>query len=238
MLRLRFVVEGQERVVPLVRGLRLGRGGDNDLVLPDVSVSRHHADVRRAGDGWVVEDRKSTNGVQVNRLPVQRAPLHPGDRLKVGVFELAVELAERRPGRARRRRRPPRPDLGRTRSPTPRSSGRSPSSPPPTASRGAADGRCRDRRRRLANEDYAGRIFGFLTRLARMLITSDVGRRGARRGCSTSPSRRCRSTAASSCCATTSAAASWSASWRASRSGVEFRPAGRGAGLAHHAARR
>jgi len=104
MLRLRFEIEGEERTVPLSGSLvRVGRGADNDVVLPDVSVSRHHAELRRevggaaaagaAGDrdGWSVVDLKSTNGVEVNRVAVRSAPLHDGDRLRIGVFELRVE---------------------------------------------------------------------------------------------------------------------------------------------------
>ena len=39
----------------------------------------------------MVRDLASTNGVLVNGVPVKRAPLHPGDRLQVGVFELVVQ---------------------------------------------------------------------------------------------------------------------------------------------------
>ena len=68
MLRLRYIVNGEERVVPLTGGrIRLGRGGDNDVVLSDVSVSRYHAEILREPDGWSVHDLKSTNGVEVNR---------------------------------------------------------------------------------------------------------------------------------------------------------------------------
>lgn len=157
MLRLRFAVEGQERVVPLVRDLRLGRGADNDLVLPDSSVSRHHADVRRAGDGWVVEDARSTNGVQVNRLPVQRAPLHPGDRLTVGVFEFAVELSAPTPSR------PPLPPPA-----------EAPTSVAPLANATLVRPLADFEKRQALDQAYENRIFGSMTRLARLLLASDA----------------------------------------------------------------
>jgi adenylate cyclase len=92
MLRLRYTHEGQEHLFPLTGSkIRLGRGGDNDIVLPDVSVSRYHAELRRGAEGWSVQDLKSTNGVELNRGPVQSAPLQPGDRLGIGVFELLLE---------------------------------------------------------------------------------------------------------------------------------------------------
>src|ERR1700730_11336717 len=93
MLRLRYSVDGEERFFPLTASrVRLGRGADNDIVLSDVSVSRFHAEVRRDGQGaWSVHDLKSTNGVELNRVAVQMAPLQAGDRLGIGVFELLVE---------------------------------------------------------------------------------------------------------------------------------------------------
>src|SRR5262245_22343546 len=95
MLRLRFRVQGEEHTVPLMGDrLRLGRGGDTDVGHPDAAVSRRHAELRRDGNGWTVVDLKSTNGLEVNRVPVKAAPIHPGDRLGIGIFELQVEGLE------------------------------------------------------------------------------------------------------------------------------------------------
>ena len=92
MLRLRFVIDGEERLFPLTGGrVRLGRGSENDVVLADVSVSRHHAEIRRGPDGWTIHDLKSTNGVEINRVSVRSAPLHAGDRVTIGAFDLDVE---------------------------------------------------------------------------------------------------------------------------------------------------
>lgn len=97
MLRLRYVLEGEDHVFPLAASrVRLGRGSDNDVVLSDVSVSRYHAELILEGDSWFVQDLKSTNGVEVNRVPVQRAPLQPGDRLGIGIFDLQLEQSEPR----------------------------------------------------------------------------------------------------------------------------------------------
>jgi len=92
MLRLRYTLEGEDRFYPLSgTRVRLGRGSDNDVVLSDVSVSRYHAELRREKDGWSVHDLKSTNGVELNRVPVQAAPLQAGDRLGIGAFDLLLE---------------------------------------------------------------------------------------------------------------------------------------------------
>jgi adenylate cyclase len=100
VLRLRYLLDGEDHTHPLTGGpgarVRLGRGGDNDVVLSDVSVSRYHAELIREADGWYVQDLKSTNGVEVNRVPVERAPVQPGDRLAIGVFDIGLEKTEAR----------------------------------------------------------------------------------------------------------------------------------------------
>ncbi|MGI8702296.1 MAG: FHA domain-containing protein [Nocardioidaceae bacterium] len=69
---------------PLMSLLRIGRHPDNDLILNDLSVSRHHSVVRRFQDGWWVEDLGSSFGTFVNGQPVTAGPLHEGDLLALG----------------------------------------------------------------------------------------------------------------------------------------------------------
>ncbi len=95
MLELRFYVDGEEKKVSLSKEeVRFGRSGDNEVVLPDYSVSRHHAMVRRHGNGHSIEDLRSTNGVLVNGQNVQHGPLQAGDVIKIGVFEIRVMPAD------------------------------------------------------------------------------------------------------------------------------------------------
>lgn len=95
MLELSTQVEGQRRTFPLSgERLALGRGNDNDIVLSDYSVSRHHALFRLEGDTWLVEDLGSTNGVEHNGRPIARAALAVGDELKIGIFHLLVDEAD------------------------------------------------------------------------------------------------------------------------------------------------
>jgi hypothetical protein len=44
----------------------IGRSPDCDLALGDITVSWHHAELRRAGLGWVLVDLGSKNGTRVN----------------------------------------------------------------------------------------------------------------------------------------------------------------------------
>ncbi len=187
MLRLRFVVDGQERVFPIGRAVSIGRGGDNDLVLPDGSVSRHHATVRPSAGGWVVEDAGSTNGIQVNRLPVHRAPLHAGDRLTVGMFELAVELEEAAPPPARDADSPaassdPQPlanatiirplaDFAAAYGLDVRSPAADAATPAPLPKLNT--GVVRLEKRKALEQAYESKIFGYMTRLARLLLAAE-----------------------------------------------------------------
>ncbi|HXU46662.1 MAG TPA: adenylate/guanylate cyclase domain-containing protein [Thermoanaerobaculia bacterium] len=101
MLRLRFSIEGQERTLPLSGArLRLGREVDNDIVLPDPSVSRQHAELVNRAGVWIVRDLQSTNGVLLNRAAVEEARLSAGDKLTVGTFEFFVEAPPAPPAEA------------------------------------------------------------------------------------------------------------------------------------------
>jgi ABC-type multidrug transport system ATPase subunit/pSer/pThr/pTyr-binding forkhead associated (FHA) protein len=55
-------------VMPMpARALRIGRQHDNDIVLTDLNVSRHHAELRNTGDGsYVIVDLDSSNGTFLN----------------------------------------------------------------------------------------------------------------------------------------------------------------------------
>ena len=50
---------------PTAEALVLGRADDCDLILPEPSVSKRHAELRRRGDRWLLTDLGSQNGVWV-----------------------------------------------------------------------------------------------------------------------------------------------------------------------------
>jgi diguanylate cyclase (GGDEF)-like protein len=64
--------------------LVVGRGEDCTIQIQDHSVSRRHARIEHAQDGFYVHDLQSTNGTFVNDRPVADALLHDGDYLRVG----------------------------------------------------------------------------------------------------------------------------------------------------------
>ncbi len=66
----------------------IGRHPDSDIFLDDVTVSRRHATVTRAGAGFHVSDAGSLNGTYVNQARVETAALNDGDEVQVGKFKL------------------------------------------------------------------------------------------------------------------------------------------------------
>jgi hypothetical protein len=74
-------------------GLTIGRAGDNDLVIGDSRVSRHHARVVGRRGTLVYTDLGSTNGSKVNGVPVAELVLGAGDRIELGETVIIVEVA-------------------------------------------------------------------------------------------------------------------------------------------------
>jgi signal transduction histidine kinase len=64
--------------------LSIGRETGNLVQLRDNEVSRQHAEIRRVGDAYVIDDLKSSNGTFVNNRRIERAELARGDRLQIG----------------------------------------------------------------------------------------------------------------------------------------------------------
>jgi diguanylate cyclase (GGDEF)-like protein len=62
----------------------LGRGNDCDIRINDHSVSRRHARIQPAADGYYAVDLQSTNGTFVNDVPANICKLKDGDYLRVG----------------------------------------------------------------------------------------------------------------------------------------------------------
>jgi FHA domain/Domain of unknown function (DUF1707) len=66
--------------------MTLGRSGSCDCLVPDETVSRRHACIRRAGERWLLRDLSSLNGTRVNGSRVAgEVEVRPGDRLSLGL---------------------------------------------------------------------------------------------------------------------------------------------------------
>ncbi len=73
--------------------IRLGRALDNDIVLPDDKVSRHHGQIGIRLGMLVYTDLRSTNGSYLNGSLVSEIALGPGDVLQIGSSTVTVEPA-------------------------------------------------------------------------------------------------------------------------------------------------
>ncbi len=83
--------------------VRIGRQRDNDLVLEDTSVSRHHAEIHRGADGSLtLVDLDSLNGVFVNERQIKSAGLSDGDSVEIGDVRLAFTHQASAPRDSRR----------------------------------------------------------------------------------------------------------------------------------------
>jgi DNA-binding NtrC family response regulator len=89
------VLSGLSKGTTRAVGVRMtiGKAPDNDLVLGDDTVSRHHCELHRTSEGIHVKDLGSTNGTRIDGTRVQDALLGPGSVLRVGEIEIALRPA-------------------------------------------------------------------------------------------------------------------------------------------------
>jgi SARP family transcriptional regulator, regulator of embCAB operon len=72
---------------------RIGRLSDNDVVIDDDTVSRHHAVIVDTGNSFVITDLQSANGVDVADQRVRTsALLDDGDRIRICGHEFTFEI--------------------------------------------------------------------------------------------------------------------------------------------------
>jgi hypothetical protein len=84
------------------QSLSIGREADNDVVLPDQTVSRYHAMLRAVGGHYYLCDRGSTNGTYLDGQRIRDAEVRAGDVARLG--EVGVRFTQDRMvlrGRAR-----------------------------------------------------------------------------------------------------------------------------------------
>ncbi len=71
----------------------IGRESKNDIVIPDINVSRVHAEIRQDESGaWILTDLGSTNGTFVNGRQIKSTAMHDADRIIVGTTNLEFQL--------------------------------------------------------------------------------------------------------------------------------------------------
>ena len=84
-----LVFKNTDRTAEIVQLSRLrttiGRSARSDVCIPDAFASRLHAEVRKEGDGYWLQDLGSANGTRYNGGPVKTAvPLSTGGEIQIG----------------------------------------------------------------------------------------------------------------------------------------------------------
>ncbi len=75
----------------------IGRELDNQICLPDLSVSRRHCSIKQEEGQCLLFDHDSLNATIVNGMPVKRHTLKSGDRIRVGDLLLMFLLETEKP---------------------------------------------------------------------------------------------------------------------------------------------
>ena len=69
---------------------KIGRLPEKEIILDDITVSRHHAFINVDDEEISITDEESTNGIFINGELLTESTLKSGDRLQVGKFSLIV----------------------------------------------------------------------------------------------------------------------------------------------------
>ncbi|OBG63975.1 BTAD domain-containing putative transcriptional regulator [Mycobacterium sp. E3339] len=90
-----YLHEALGRSYPLrAAATRIGRLGDNDIILDSPKVSRHHAVIVDTGTSFIINDLRSSNGVHVQHERIRSAAtLRDGDHVRICDYEFTFQIA-------------------------------------------------------------------------------------------------------------------------------------------------
>jgi MoxR-like ATPase len=89
MASLTYRLNGQEFIVPVPDHARIGREAGNEIHVPCESLSRHHATIARAAEGFVLTDQGSANGILHGGRRVESLVLGDGVEFTLGEVDFA-----------------------------------------------------------------------------------------------------------------------------------------------------
>jgi ABC transport system ATP-binding/permease protein len=85
---MRILRPGKTALESTPGAIKIGRANDNDIVIPEVLASRHHATLVPTSRGTEIHDNRSINGTFVNGSRVDTAVLKEGDVVTIGNIDL------------------------------------------------------------------------------------------------------------------------------------------------------
>lgn len=74
--------------------LSLGRAKENNIILPDLKLSKEHCKIEHQGNQFILFDLDSRNGTYVNSERVIALPLKPGDEIQLGDTHIIFEIVD------------------------------------------------------------------------------------------------------------------------------------------------
>jgi hypothetical protein len=85
-----LIVDGRRQVALENSVVRIGRSRDNDVILDDRRVSRHHLELRwqSALSKFLCVDLNSSGGTKLNGYAIKECPLEAGDVISLGGCEV------------------------------------------------------------------------------------------------------------------------------------------------------
>ena len=72
--------------------ISIGRASDNDVIVDDPEVSRHHCQLKLQHGAYSLADLGSRNGSWINGQPVSEVALGPGDLIRIGSTEIEFQV--------------------------------------------------------------------------------------------------------------------------------------------------
>ena len=97
-----LIIEGQRTFDLIAPAVQIGRALDNDLIIEDRRISRHHARLRQRYGRYILQDLGSSGGTTVNGFPVQEVVLRAGDIISLSGVTLIYAEEEPEGGEATR----------------------------------------------------------------------------------------------------------------------------------------
>ena len=93
--------DGQEMVFSGSERMTIGRAEDNNVIVEDSAMSRHHAEIILHPDGTAeIKDRGSRTGTFVNDQRVESQLLRDGDHLSIGPLHAVFRFKRSAPSTA------------------------------------------------------------------------------------------------------------------------------------------
>lgn len=78
--------------IPVISHFTFGRAGDNDYIVKDQAISKHHFQIKDDGSSFYLIDLNSSNGTYLNSKKISSAKIKKGDQISFGGSDIKIEV--------------------------------------------------------------------------------------------------------------------------------------------------